>query len=69
MLSAYNDNSFYRKADRIDILAAFRAGKNPPTKPMMRENVMAPVNTELVIEKLNDNSVNDPKFNVEIEKN
>lgn len=30
---------------------------------------MAPEITELVIEKLNDNSVNDPKFKVEIEKN
>ena len=29
----------------------------------------APLITELVMEKLNDNSVNDPKFNVEILKN
>jgi hypothetical protein len=59
----------YRSADRIDILEAFRAGKKPPTKPITSENIIDPENTELVIEKLKDNSVNDPKFNVEIEKN
>jgi hypothetical protein len=59
----------YRRADRIDILEAFRAGKNPPTKPITNENIIDPEKTELVIEKLNDNSVNEPKFNVEIEKN
>lgn len=59
----------YRSADRIDILEAFRAGRNPPTIPMTSENIIDPENTELVIEKLNDNSVNDPKFNVDIEKN
>lgn len=36
---------------------------------MRSENIIAPEKTELVIEKLNDNSVNDPKFNVDIEKN
>ena len=36
---------------------------------MRSENIIDPEKTELVIEKLNDNSVNEPKFNVDMEKN
>ena len=57
----------YRKADRIDILDALTAGKNPPIKPIIPVKVRAPWITLEVNAKLKESSENEPKFSVEIE--